>query len=541
MQTDGRPWARATALRALAMMIASALVVGCSGGVVLDPNDGPVNEPRRIARAMAPTDPVSALEFAAPGELALAASQLFFDSAQVVVLANANEAAGVNRAASLAVTLGTPVLLTAPPGQSTSGKSATGAGAQSGSLNTELVRLGTRAVLTVGGVSLHQLDTTSLVVSPVPADDEELAVLIDTGLTPADPPAPSDAVGELAELDPGVVYRARDLGPAPNPYGTLPSTLPAERVSGVQVFAGTDTRFLAAVATARAAGADVLASDDPGSSTRAVAALAQEPDLPVVGMGSEFTDPEQLTQLVNTLRSGQTLASDTQRVFQADGESLRVLTVDADVALAHELNNAGEVLERSADLARQQAQATGATTLAGVEVNARRASPSDLDYWAQQSAAADQFLILTFSASGSLVNVLDDYADLLALPHVGVRIRLGADDVLDAGEINDAIVHLKREVREELLPQKLFLLEITDAGAVAHPDSLLTTSNEVALAIAVAGPDQAELWSAARSVFSSGTHWGWTLVPEEGDEEGESEPRYPGPGDVPAADVVTYR
>src|SRR5699024_6009982 len=127
MQTDGhltRHGARGW-LRVLTSLLAAVALAGCSGGVVLEPTEGPVVEPRKIAQAMLPEDPVTAFEPGNPAEIALRASQLFFESAQVVVLASSTEAAAISRASSFAVSLGTPLLLTSPPGQNTSGQDVT--------------------------------------------------------------------------------------------------------------------------------------------------------------------------------------------------------------------------------------------------------------------------------------------------------------------------------------------------------------------------------------------------------------------------------
>src|SRR5699024_11983113 len=77
MQTDGhltRHGARGW-LRVLTSLLAAVALAGCSGGVVLEPTEGPVVEPRKIAQAMLPEDPVTAFEPGNPAEIALRASQ----------------------------------------------------------------------------------------------------------------------------------------------------------------------------------------------------------------------------------------------------------------------------------------------------------------------------------------------------------------------------------------------------------------------------------------------------------------------------------
>src|SRR5699024_6070409 len=120
MRTSRREVGRApgrTLIGAFLALLTTIALAACSGGVVLEPAEGPVVEAREIAQAGAPPDPVAALTPGNPSEVALEASQLFFESAQVVVLASSTEAPAITRAASLAITLGTPLLLTAPPGE----------------------------------------------------------------------------------------------------------------------------------------------------------------------------------------------------------------------------------------------------------------------------------------------------------------------------------------------------------------------------------------------------------------------------------------
>jgi len=551
MQTDGhlkrhrvRGW-----LRVLTALLAAVALVGCSGGVVLEPTEGPVLEPRKIAQAMLPEEPVTEFEPGNPAEIALRSSQLFFESAQVVVLASSTEAAAISRASSLAVGLGTPMLLTSPPGQNMSGQDVTEqteTSEQPGSLNTELLRLGTRAVLTVGEVSLHQLDTTSLVVSPVPDDEGDLEEMLGEQFAEVAAPTAQDAVEALAGLDPGEIYAAGELGTPPEAYGSLPKTLPPERIERATVLAGTDASLLAGVATARAAGADVLASDDPASVTGIVDHLAIHPSRPVVGLGESFTGAQPFERLVSSMHAGQLLPSGAQRIFRANGQEVRLVTIDAKKALQEKkINNAGDVLGRAKKRAADVSLAAGTTSVAGVDVPVRGNSASDLAYWANEAEEADQYLLLGVGGSGNLLETVRKYENLLQRPSVGVRLEVASRESVDAGELNDVIVYLRHLVRDEKLPQKLLVIDLGKDTKISHPDSLAFSTGEVALTISV--NDDAEKRRAELSEeFGEDMNWGMSIAKQErkkDDDEGAAR-QYPPVRDLlkkGEVNLMTYR
>lgn len=527
-----------TALLALA-------VVSCSGGVVLEPHEGPVLTPRAIAQASVPESPATAFEAGNPAEIALQASQLFFDSAQVVVLASTTQPAAVNRGSSLAITLGAPILLTAPPGQNLAGQDLADAGTttKAGSLNTELLRLGTRALLTVGEVSLHQLDTTSLVVSPVPDSLEDLEKLTGLDLTEVSAPSRADAVSELAHLAIGEIYVADDLGTPATAYGTLPATLPAEREERVTILAGTNTRYYAGIATARAAGAQVFPGADPASDTAVVDHLALHPSRPVVGFGEEFSDSAVFDRLVASMQAGQLLPSGAQRVFRANDHDVRLVSVDAALALREKgIDDAAAVLELSRERAEAYERASGHTSVAAVDVTTSGNTPADLEYWASQVAEADQYLLLGFMAHGKLLDDVAARESLLARPEAGVRIRLDGTRT-DAGELNDIIVYLRHLVREGKLPQKILIIDLGHDGEIANPDVLAASSGEVAVTVAV-DDDATSAWRGLPTQLDPGTFWARTIGKEPQGEDEDEKPQYPPLRDILDSDdfdLLTYR
>src|SRR5690625_888552 len=262
-----------TLIRWLVVGLAAVLGAGCSGDVVLEPTQAPVIEPKPIAETGLPDSDAIVINGGNEAENALKASETFFTSAQAVVLASVDEPESMMRAASIAVGLGTPLLLTLPPGQTMEDQDQNRpnqTGRASGNLNTELLRLGTRAVLTVGGVSLHQLDTTSLVVQPVPDDVGDVEALLDREFQDVQIPSWEDAAHELTTLREGQLYQVPLSEETPDPYGRFPETLAAKKREAATVLADDDERFYAAIATAKASGATMYVGHEPASDPRAV-------------------------------------------------------------------------------------------------------------------------------------------------------------------------------------------------------------------------------------------------------------------------------
>ncbi len=506
---------------------------GCSGGVVLEPTDGLVLEARKVAKAATPITSVTGIELGNPAETALHASQVFFESAQIVVLASSVEPAAHARAGSIAVTLGAPLLLTAPPGENIAGQNLASQDATttgSGGLNTELLRLGTRGVITVGEVSLHQLDTTSLVVQPAPDNLEELARMLPTELTEVPAPAPADEMRDLQSLEPGQIYTAGTLGLGPTKYGRLPATLPAERNPDVIAFSTASTRHYAGVATARAAGARVFVGSDLGSYREVVDYVSKNEDLPIVGFGEDLQDPQRLQRLANMLHSGSTLPTGAQRVYQLDDAPVRLVTVSAERAFLIEgTEHAGDVLEYALEQASAVQKDASGRVMPGVEVAAEETSDADLDYWVAQSREHDQYLVLTVRPRGGTLTAVEALGDLVNHAHVGVRIDLSRRGEISPAEVHEVATYLRRVVRDHHLPQKLLIIDIGQSTQVGTSTSSLSATPEVALTFAVTN-GESEQWESAREAVGAKVAWSISVLPKEPDDEDEDPTRVQYPG-----------
>jgi hypothetical protein len=196
---------RSSAGRRLRALVATALVAlaGCTAGTVPSPPTttsaapapSPTPTPAALPfRAVAPADPAVVVDVADPVGAALAVSRALYEAAPVAVLAAADDTAGQLTAASAAVVIGAPLLLT-PPGASlvADGSSAPGAGEPA--LDIELTRLGTVAVLVVGPVAAPP----GVVAVRVPSGADAAALGRATGV-PFGSVVPVAAGGEAAAV-----------------------------------------------------------------------------------------------------------------------------------------------------------------------------------------------------------------------------------------------------------------------------------------------------------------------------------------------------
>lgn len=502
----------------------------CSGGVVLEPTEGPVLETRSAAQAATPSTSATGVDLGTPGEIALSASKTYFDSAQIVVLAASSESNAHPRAASIAIALGVPFLLTADAGENTDGHApgeSEGNISQPGGLNTELLRLGTRGVITVGEVSLHQLDTTSLVVHPVPENLSELATTLNLTFSEIPAPAAADEMRALATLEFGQLYSADNLGQGPEKYGRLPATLPAQRNPDVITFSATSTKHYAGVATARAAGGQVFVGNDPGSSVDVVEYVSAHQRDPIVGFGEDLHDPQRLQRLANTLHTGVLLPTGAQRVYRLNDGEVRVLTVEASRLLALEgIDDAKGTLNYAREQAARMAQEIGTPVISGVEVVVSHDNREDLAYWSEQSRQAGQYLVLTVRPRGTPLEAVQEIGEFLTQPNVAVRIDLSGLNSVSASQFNEVNSYVRALVRAERLPQKALIFDLGSSTQITGDIAIVPTTREVALTISV-DSDAPAHWDGLHSAVTANVSWGLSLQPIEQEEHDGQHVQYP--------------
>lgn len=547
----------------LAPAIGLAVLAACTPS-----GPGAVPAPTVSAVAQAPTAPATVLAAADPAELAVQASQTFFAAAPVVVAAPVDDVAAQLAAASYGVVLGVPVLLADQD-------------LPNGLVDGELARLGTTTVLAVGDVSGLPVDgaspsarsasATPDPTAPVTVDVVEapkgVAALSEVfGTTVAEGPAPVPQGGEVAALSaldatvPTVLTLAESADPAAEPQATagsgtpdgapaagsdadatsLPARAETAPITGVTALSDGTASQVAAVGTARAAGAAVLVvpGGDPRASTQAIGALAASPPSAVVGLGPAYGTAEVLAWRAAAASTGAILPSGTQLVFQ-DAMLVALYGTPGSSALGV-LGEQGipETIARAQAHAATYEPYTDLTVVPSLEIIASIASAGagdDGNYSAERPVAELRPLVDAAREAGLYV-VLDlqpgrtdfltqakVYEELLLLPHVGLALdpewRLEPDQVhlrqigsVEVDEVNQVVTYVADLTRDNRLPQKLFILHQFRLSMITDRDRLDTSRSELAMMIHVDGqgsqPAKNDTWRALRA-SAPAVYWGW--------------------------------
>lgn len=531
------------------------LVAGCSGGVTLDPEPGQSQDVRAISIAHDPQ--TGRIGGSGAAEAALAASRAYFESAQVVVLAPDDEPAAILRAASIGAVAGAPVLLTAAP-HAVNTPAAPATSQEPGELNTELVRLGVRAVLTVGAVSLDDVDTTALIVAPVPDDDRELSALLGRRVASTAPPESEDAVQALARLDDREVFAAPNAGAGPHAYGSMPVTKKAQRLSGAVVIARNDPLLVAAVGTAAGAGARVLVGSEPlRGDADLINALGEQEVTSLVAMGEWDVPRTDLDATLAAVRTGVQLPGGGQLVFGTEEAPLRYVSLYGSIQ-TDKLGPLGEQ-DAAATMQRTIREAAAFTTawdtqvVPAVEILVTVAGEkpgasgkyshmwpaADIEPWIEQAERDGVLVLLTFQPGRySFPEQVHEYASLLAHPNVGVRLEPrwryetaaranGRSGAVDAGEVNDVVSYLSEVVASHDLPQKVVAISQSSPGQVRNRGTLITDDPRVPLLITVetSGDEKArrKTWTAVREDAPAQLGWGYTITQQDASSIGAGE------------------
>ncbi|MFC8191978.1 hypothetical protein ACFUMH_09995 [Cellulomonas sp. NPDC057328] len=517
-----------------------------------------------VAATLQASPPPATVATGSDASAALQVSAAVFATAPVVVLADAADVPGQLTAASAAVAVGAPVLLT--------GGDADVAG--------EVDRLGATAALVVGGADTSVLPAEVDAV-PLAAGAGTDAVAAATGRTAGDD-TPVPAGGEAAAVralaaDAVAVLRAEG-GAAQAPDGTadepsegetsgaasdepsvgtaasddaaaetarLPATASPEPgpavlglVSGPQP--------LAALATLRAAGAGVV--DVPGADPRATSAAVEQvagaQPTAVVALGEAFGTSDRLAARVASARTGAQLPGGGQLVFPAaEGQPGKKYVALYGTPGSGALGVLGEQ-DVPATLARAEQHAapyrglTADTVVPAVEIIATIASAGpgddgnysnerpveDLRPLVEAAGAAGTYVVLDLQPGRTdFVTQAQRYADLLALPHVGLALdpewRLAPDQVhlrqigsVGADEVNATAEWLAQFTRDRGLPQKMFVLHQFQLRMLTDRERIDTSHDELATVIHVDGqgsqPAKAGTWATLRN-GAPPVHWGW--------------------------------
>jgi hypothetical protein len=485
-----------------------------------------------------------------PVASAASASRALFDSADVVVVARDGDAAGTLLGASAATGLGVPLLLE-PAG-----------GGAADALTTELERLGTTTVLAVGQAEGGAGREGGPEVVAVPAVPEAVAGATGLELGAARQVDDAGAAAAVAELDPGQPAALQPADAAPPAgeaaEGELPAVERAEPLDGTVVMTTGAPETLAAVATARAAGAQVQLTGggtDPRGSAELVGLMAERRPEAVVALGAGFAAEEGLDWKLETAATGEQLPGGGQLLFpqhflvalygSLGGGALGVLgeqDLPASIERARATAAPYESLVQDATVVPAfEMIVTVASSEAGPDGNYSTELPvEDVRPWVEAAGEAGLYVVLDLQPGRTdFLTQAEQYRPLLELPHVGLALdpewRLGPNEVhltqigsVSVDEVNRVVTWLADLTRAEKLPQKLLILHQFRVDMVPERERLDTSRDELALMVHVDGqgsqPAKQSTWQTLRQTEPDEVAWGWKnfydedipmLTPEE--------------------------
>ncbi|MEE6272885.1 hypothetical protein V2J56_05940 [Georgenia sp. MJ206] len=588
--------------RLLALTLVPVLALAaCTASEGPDAEETQTQPDVRQAEVRQPAEAPTVLGGASPGAVATSTSESLFASAPVVVLAEEDDLAAQLRGASAAVALGAPMLLTGddaglgaeierlgaewvlavgaadlpaggaagaaddgtgPPGAGTTDAAdddgATGGGAASEGPTLVRAPAGDDALADVLGTAAGE-------ATPADAGTEVTHVAaLEAGtftpLTPGAPAEPEPAAGEDGEAPtgtPGATETAAPTGaaepttgpdaepetgtPSDDEGAALPVTEIPEPLTGVAVLSTGEAAQVAAVATARAAGAEVhvVPGGDPRATSETVQAVAGLEASHVIGLGDAFGDAETFAWRTATAATGIELPGGGQLVFPGkryvalygtpSTTALGVLgeqDVPATVQRAAEHAAEYEDLTEDTVVPAMEIIATVAAAQAGPDGNySNELPPEDLRPLVEAAGEAGQYVVLDLQPGRtSFVDQARLYADLLALPHVGLALdpewNLGPDEVhmvqigtVTSEEVNEVVHWLADFTRERDLPQKMLVLHQFQVRMIQEVSEVDLSRSELAVLVHADGqggqPAKQGTWATLHANAPDIEWWGW--------------------------------
>ncbi len=501
------------------------------------------------AEVVLPSAPTTVLPAATPETTVLEVVRTFVAQAPVVVVADAADPAAQQVAVAEGTRLAAPVLLT-------------GAAVPPDVLGEELARLDARWVLTAGAVPPVPDGVTVVAAPPATAAADPAATA-----APADPAAAPAETATAAPTPSGT--------PSPSPTPTLPPTRAPEVLTGAVLLTGVTAVPAAALANAALAGVEVVdvPGGDPRATSASVLALAERKPTHVVALGDAFGPPERLATRVATAATGVELPGGGQLVFPAVAglpgkryvalygtpgtPALGVLgeqDVPATLVRAQGVADAYRPLTTDTVVPTAEIIATIASAGAGPDGNYSQERPVDeLRPLVEAAGAAGQTVILDLQPGRTdFVTQAQLYADLLALPHVGLALdpewRLAPDQVhlrqigsVGIDEVNAVVAWLADFTAQRALPQKMLVLHQFSLRMIGERERLDTSRDEVALLIHADGqgtqPAKAGTWTALHA-GAPPVRWGWKNFVDEDEPMLDPVQTY---AVQPVPDLVTYQ
>jgi hypothetical protein len=302
-----------------------------------------------------------------------------------------------------------------------------------------------------------------------------------------------------------------------------------------------DTPTLAAITTARVAGARVIAvrGGDPRADPAAIASLSVARPRQVVAIGTGFEPAGQLASRVAAAQTGVQLPGGGQIFFPGrllvalyghpDAPALGVLgqqSLSASIARARKVAAAYRDRSRVPVIPTLEIIATVAEAHAGPDGSYSYQSPvAFLRPWVRRASAAGMYVVLDLQPGrASLLAQARRYQSLLKLPDVGLALdpewKLAPGQLPDQqigsvsiSEVNSVIRWLAGLTAHYRLPQKLLVLHQFRLSMIRDEHELDTRHEDLAILIHMDGQgtpaDKQQTWNAVTRAAPAGVFFGW--------------------------------
>jgi hypothetical protein len=415
--------------------------------------------------------------------------------------------------------------------------------------DAELERLGAGHVVMLGELPDDApLDDTVTVVAAEPTPDgldRALGVTFEAQELPADSSA-AEAVAAIDPENPLVLFPEGWKPPggdaAPQGSPALPALQPAEPAEGLVALATDDPAGLLGLATARAAGAEVLVlpadATNPQSSSAAIEFLADRPDATVVALGPRLAAEQGLDWKIASARTGLQLPGGGQLLFPRHlmvaiygtpgTSSLGVLgeqDLSSSIDRARKHAAAYEDLTDKPVLPAFELIATVASGSKGSDGNySNELSPERMLEWAKAAGDAGMYAILDLQPGRTdFVTQAKLYEQALKLPWVGLaldpewRLKPRERHLVHIGsvgsdEVNAVQDYLGELVRANDLPPKLLVLHQFRSDMIEDRAGVEVDRPEVTVLIHADGqgsqPEKQATWKRLRT-DAPDVAWGW--------------------------------
>ena len=535
--------------RVLALALAALVLSGCMAAKTV------VERPVVRATTALSAQFLTVVADVDPVVNSLAVSAALYQRSGLVVTAPVGNDHAVILAASVAVDLGVPLLLTPTFGASVTAN-----------LGAELTRLHASYVLSVGGAGRALTaesspaptdraakQTTARTVLTVPATPAGVNAVLPVPLKTVNIASAAVALSALADMDPlapvllnlPATMSAPDVtsAPAPGEVPELPRVTRAPPLTKGLLLATDDPAQLAGVATARAASVAVklvpTAQPNPQASAEVIAAIGAAGPKTVIALGRPFAAEPSLAYKIRAAATGIQLPGGGQLLFPSrrfvalygtpGTPVLGVLgeqPVTEAIARARQMAAAYQPLSDRVVVPMHEIIATVASAGAGADGNYSTEIPADqLRDWVEAAGAAGVYVVLDLQPGRTdFLTQARQYASLLALPYVGLALdpewRLAPDQrhlaqigSVDVSEINAVSTWLADLTNERALPQKLLVLHQFRSSMIGNRAGLDLTRPELAVLLHVDGlggqPDKQSTWATLHADAPAGVAWGW--------------------------------